>query len=236
MIPSILKKGARRPIARMGTAMIVARPDLHEAIRRRVIHGGLVPNVGTDNTVVVEVTSAGPGREVNGKFVKSELKQGDIAFMPGFFAGRCHTLHGVQHWAVDADRLFAVMENLNDPMPRLLSRQVATAKNYDWAEYEFRGPGSALAVPFDDDGTFVAGNGRDPQRLSYQEVIAVGPGVEGVEVGDLVPVPKDRGSYEVTVHGHTFTVCRDNMMGCVVAKAKDRPAHIKPAYNPERER
>ena len=224
---SCLPKSARRPIARLGTVFVVPRPDLHEAIRRRIIHGGGSPIVGTDNTVVAEVTGVGPGREVDGKFVPSEVKVGDIAFLPGFFAGRCHTIHGVQHWAIDCDRMIAVQEKLSDPLPRLLSRQVATVENLPWAEHEYRGPESHLVVPFDDAGTFVAGNrSRDPVRLSYQEVIAVGPGVKGLRKGDLVPVPKDRGSHELTIHGHTVTVCRDNLVGCVVARAEDRPEGI----------
>lgn len=233
MIPSILQPGQRKPVARMATVFVVPRPKLHEEIRRRsIIAVGMVTSMGSDRYVVCEVTGVGPGRLVNGEWQTVPVQIGDIVFMNAFHVGRCNTIHGVQHWAVDAERIVAVMDNMKDALPRLLPKQIATVPNLPWAEYEFRGPSSELAVPFDDEGTFLAGNGRNALRLAYEEVIEVGPEVEGIQRGDLVSIPKDHGSIEITVHGYTFTSSKESNVNGVICPAAERPAHIEAAKRP----
>lgn len=216
----------RKPIMFGSHVSVVPRQDMWDRVRSKLLQGVPLSDMGTDNAVLVEVTGAGAGRQVDGNIVPHDFKIGDIAVMNAHFVGRCLTVHGVQHWSIDSDRILATM-NPKDRLPRIVGKRVLTKPNLEWAKRTFTAPGSILEVPFDDDGTFVAGNGHDPARLAYEEVVSVGPGVEGVRVGSLVSVPKDRGSTSLTVHGRTYSIVKANCIAGEVAPPEDRPRTVK---------
>lgn len=215
---------------------VMERLDLWEKFREPAIYripgftlAGVKQMMGTDmqmdRVAIVEVTSAGPGIEVNDKFKPNYLKVGDIGLINGMMVGRCITVHGRQHWGIPNHKVFAVLDNFDAELPRPMEGHIFTQPNQRWMQYEYTGT-YGMPIAFDDEGTVAAGNGVDPRRVAYEEVIAVADDVKGVPIGALVAIPKDHACDSFVYRGRGFNSIGKNKVTAVIARPEDKPADL----------
>lgn len=236
-VPSILPPGTRRPRMRSNEVSVIERTDIWSKFRDPLVirvkgfsTEGVKDMLGTDmakdNVAIVEVTSAGPGIQVLETFKPNFLKEGDIALINGMMVGRCITVHGHQHWGIPNDKVFAVLDSFDDKFPRPSPGHIFTKPNLAWMQYEYTGSYD-LPIGFDDEGTVAAGNGTDPQRVAYEEVVAVGENVVGIGVGDLVAYVKRYASDSFIYRGRGFNALGQAKVTGVIADAADKPDDLE---------
>lgn len=227
---SLLEPGEKRPVALHNHVFVVPRDDVYKKVvvtpiewARFGVKGELEVEVNTnmhkDTAGVLEVTSVGPGRVQNGIQSQPLVKVGDLVYINLFFVGHRHMVARRTHYAFDMDNILATLD-VENRVATPVGASIITKANDDRMERAMIGGlvgthgkqivlhGSTKEVGMNSE------NGRDPQKITYEEVVAVGPGkMDGdilvkptCKVGDLVSFSKDSMATTMTVKGQKYTL------------------------------
>lgn len=234
---SILPAGARPPQTFEAACSVVPRPDLFKRVTSRSLYIATAPSLEADEGVLVEVTSVGPGRLSEGTLHESVVRVGDICWVNGAFAGRRVAKDGINHWTCGQERLLARQTKLTG-MPIPLSDHLLTIPNNAWAQRsrvatstKIERDGLPTIVVADrvdgEEGYSSDDDPRDPARVCYEEVAAVGPDApEGLRVGSLIAFSRGRASTDLTVCGKKYCLVPMSCFSCLIATPEERPEGV----------
>lgn len=227
---SALKPWDARPECLHNFVTVIPRDDVFKKVVRSEIslaRLGLHDDfeVEVDNTMtkdtggVLEITAVGPGRVQNGVQYRPLVEAGDIVYANLFFVGHRIMLGRRAHYLFDMDNMLAKLD-VETRTATPIGCNILTKPNDERMQAAMIGglvgntgkqivlPGRATSAGLNSE------EGRDPQKIVYEEVVAVGPGkwdgtifVEPtVKVGQLVAFSKDSAATTVTIKGNSYTM------------------------------
>lgn len=237
---SALDPWESRPDCQHNFCSVVPRDDIFKKVILSVVdwgrfgvEGGLEvavnDNMTRDTGGILEVTGVGPGRVVNGQQARPLVQVGDIVYANLFFVGHRHMLGRRAHYMFDSDRILARLD-VEARVAEPIGNTIITRRCEDRMTRAMLGDlvgthGKKIVLPGSttDEGVN-AENGRDPQKVVYEEVVAVGPGkMDGdllvkptCQVGQLVSFSRDSMTTDITLKGQKYTLVPWNHVEAII--------------------
>lgn len=227
---SILDPWDPRPDPQHNFVCVMPRDDIYKKVVVTVIDWGrfgvkgdlqveVGANMHKDTGGVLEITGIGPGRVQNGIQCKPLCQVGDIVYINLFFVGHRHMVGRKIHYMFDMDNILAKLD-VENRVATPVGAAIITKANDERMERAMLGGlvgthGKQIVLHGSTKETGMnAENGRDPQKITYEEVVAVGPGkMDGdilvkptCKVGDLVSFSKDSMATTMTLKGQKYTL------------------------------